>query len=63
MAIVNVSKPNSSIANQTKINIGETWGSNSNQWQNESRTWAETASIIDNVNRVSSSITNVSKPA
>lgn len=48
MAIVNVSKPTTTFANSTKINIGETWDSNSNQWQNESRTWDDMASIIDN---------------
>lgn len=50
------------MANQTKINIGETWGTDLLQWQNESRTWAGTASIISNSARVSSSMTNIAKP-
>jgi len=63
MAIENVSKPSSSISNATKINIGLTWDADTLQWQNESRTWDATVSVIDNTARVTSSITNSSKPA
>ena len=63
MAIVNQSRISSSIANQTKINIGEVWDTNSFTWANESRTWDAMASIIGNVSRVTSSISNVAKPA
>ena len=63
MAIVNQSRISSSIANQTKINIGEVWDTNLFTWANESRTWDAMASIIGNVSRVTSSISNVAKPA
>jgi len=51
MAIVNVSKPNSSIANQTKINIGETWATDLNTWATETHTWDSTGSVIDNITK------------
>lgn len=63
MSITNQDKPTSSLANSSKINIGETWGSDLLQWQNELRTWAETISIIDNASRTTSSISNINKPA
>ncbi len=62
MAITNVSKPSSSMANQTKINIGETWDTDLNTWNAELRTWDETASVIDNITRISSSISNIARP-
>ena len=52
MSIVNISKPSSSFANQTKINIGETWDSITTTWATETRTWDEMASIITNTVRV-----------
>lgn len=62
MSITNQSRPSSSMANQAKINIGETWDTNLNQWQNESRTWDDMASIIDNITKISSTIINVARP-
>lgn len=63
MSIENVSKPTTSISNETKINIGLVWSADNLQWQNESRTWDDTVSTIDNSSRITSSITNISKPA
>jgi len=63
MAIVNQSKISSSIANATKIDIGESWSSITTTYASETRTWADMASLIDNVSRVTSSISNVAKPA
>jgi len=51
MAIENVSKPSSSISNATRINIGLTWDADTLQWQNESRTWDDTQSVIDNITK------------
>lgn len=62
MAIINVSRPISSLTNSTKINIEETWGSNTTTWGTETRTWGDMASLIDNDTKISSSITNISKP-
>lgn len=63
MALTNVSKPSTSLTNTTKINIGLTWDANLLQWQNETRTWDDTISVIDNATRISSTIINTSKPA
>lgn len=52
MAITNISKPSApAFTNLTKVNIGETWGSDMNTWAAESRTWADTASVIDNISK------------
>lgn len=52
MAITNISKPSSSVSNQSKINIGEVWNTDLNQWQNETRTWNDMASIIGNSTKI-----------
>lgn len=62
MALTNVSKPTTTLANTTKINIGETWDSILSTWATESRTWDMMASIISNATRISSSMTNVVRP-
>lgn len=62
MAITNVSKPSSTVTNNTKINIGETWASITTTWATEPRTWDATQSLISNVSRTSSSVTNVVRP-
>lgn len=62
MAIVNVSKPSSSIANQTKINIGLVWDAALMTWSAASFTWDSTASVVGNVTKISSSITNIARP-
>lgn len=48
MAITNTSKPTTSYTNSDKVNIGETWDTWLVQWQNETRTWNDMASIISN---------------
>ena len=60
--MINTDKPTTSFSNITKINIGLVWGADLLQWQNESRTWGETVSVIDNITKISSSITNNAKP-
>jgi len=62
MSITNETKPTTSLTNSTRINIGETWGSDLNTWAAELRTWAATISIITNSARISSSMTNIAKP-
>lgn len=62
MTLVNQDKPSTSIANATKINTGLVWALDLNTWAGELQTWLDTATTIDNVTKISSSITNVSKP-
>jgi len=58
----NTSKPTTSYINNTKPNFAELWSTITTTWATETRTWQETASLIGNLTRQSSSITNVSKP-
>lgn len=51
MALINTSKPSSSISNQTKINIGETWDAATMTWNAASFTWDSTQSVIDNATK------------
>jgi hypothetical protein len=60
--MINQSKPTTSYTNTAKINIGEVWNTDLNQWQNESRTWDDMASLLDNATKISSSISNIAKP-
>lgn len=63
MAIVNVSKPTTSLTNSSRIGISETWDTIPTTWASETRTWDATISIITNATKISSSITNSLKPA
>lgn len=62
MSITNQSKPTTSLANTTRVSIGETWDSIPTTWNTETRTWDDCISLIDNASRVSSSMVNASKP-
>lgn len=62
MALINTSKPTTSFANLTKINIGLVWSADLLAWSAETRTWGDTASTIDNITKVSSTLTNIAKP-
>jgi len=60
--ITNITKPTTSVENLTKVNIGETWASIITTYASETRSWSQFASLIGNVSRVTSSISNVAKP-
>lgn len=62
MSITNTSKPTTTIANTSKVSIGETWGSIITTWATETRTWLAVSQLITNEARQSSTITNVAKP-
>ena len=62
MSIINISKPTTTLANSTKINIGEIWNTDLNTWAAESRTWNDMQSLIDNITKISSSFTNLARP-
>ena len=61
--ITNQAKPSTSLSNATKINTGIVWDLDLNTWDTELQTWQDTATTIDNVTKISSSITNVTKTA
>lgn len=51
-----------SITNQTKVSIGETWGTIATTWATETQTWEEASQLISNFTKASSSIVNQAKP-
>lgn len=63
MTIVNVSKPSSSLSNTARPDTGLTWAQATMTWNAQTDTWSESGSLLDNVSRVSSSMTNIAKPA
>jgi len=62
MSITNQSKPTTSLANADRVSIAETWATIPTTWATETRTWADCISLIDNASKVSSNMTNISKP-
>lgn len=62
MAIINQSKPTTSIIDSTRPQKGETWASITSSWQNELHIWAALASLLTNNNRQTSNITNSNRP-
>jgi hypothetical protein len=62
MSIVNTSKPTTAIVDVDKVDIAETWDSNTTTWDTETRTWDEMSSTITNSARITTSITNQVKP-
>lgn len=62
MAIVNTSKPTTTLSNSAKVFSYETWDSNTTTWDTEVRTWDEMGAIMDNTNKPTTSITNTNKP-
>ncbi len=63
MALVNTSKPSTSLTNTAKVSFAELWSTITTTWATETRTWADCASLFDNVSKPTTSITNVAKPA
>ena len=61
--MINIPKVSSSIANTTRVSSGEIWSTWITPWGQETRTWAELASLMENGTRISSNMTNVAKPA
>lgn len=60
--ITNLSKPSSTIANADKVASFETWATIPTTWASETRTWLDTGSLFDGIDRPSGSITNLAKP-
>ena len=60
--MINQDKPTSSISNNTKTSIGETWGSIDSTWQDEVRSWLQVSQLLSNFDKTISTLTNQSKP-
>lgn len=63
MALVNVSKPTTSLTNTTKVNFAELWSTITTTWASETRTWDATGSLFSNTAKPTTVFSNVSKPA
>lgn len=50
------------MTNSAKTSIGETWGSITTSWQDETRTWLAVSQLIANSVKTASSIVNFNKP-
>ena len=61
--MINESRPNSSIANATKVLGGETWDSNPNTWNEETRTLDESGTLWANEGKPTTTLTNTNKPS
>jgi hypothetical protein len=48
MALVNTTKPTTTLANTAKVSGAETWGTIPTTWATETRTWEECVSLMDN---------------
>jgi hypothetical protein len=62
MSLINTSKPNTSIANTSKVVNYESWDTNTSTWDNETRTWDEMASVWSNSDKPTTNFTNTNKP-
>lgn len=62
MAIVNTSKPTTSIVNTLRVSYAELWSTILTTWASETRTWQDVGSVISNISKPTTSIINVNKP-
>lgn len=62
MPITNTTKITSSVTNSAKVASFETWNTIPTTWVSETRTWDDCVSLMDNISRTISSITNTVKP-
>ncbi len=62
MALVNTSKPTTSLVNTLKVSFAELWSTIMTTWASETRTWADMVSLIDNTSKPTTTMTNVAKP-
>ena len=60
--MINTSKPSSSMTNIDRIQSAELWSTITTTWATETRTWLEAGQLLRNISRVTSSMTNTSKP-
>lgn len=49
MSITNTSKPVTSVTNNAKVSIGETYATITSSWSSETRTWLKASSLVTNI--------------
>jgi hypothetical protein len=62
MALVNQSKPTTTLSNVTKVNFAEVWSTITTTWSSETRTWDATGSLFSNTTKPTTTFSNISKP-
>lgn len=62
MSITNTSKPTTSLTNLSRVSASELWSTILTTWATETRTWADCISLMDNIAKQTTSITNINKP-
>ena len=62
MALVNTSKPTTSITNTVRVAFAVLWSTILTTWASETRTWQDLGSIISNSSKPTTNIINVNKP-
>ena len=60
--MINTLRPSSSMSNTARIASYETWATIITTWASETRTWAECQSLMNNITKITSSMTNTAKP-
>lgn len=58
----NIAKPTTTITGISKPQVGETWDTCPNTWDEETRTWNASGNLITNIDKIVSTITNINKP-
>lgn len=51
------------MTNVDKVSFAELWSTITTSWASETRTWLDVSSLIDNVSKPTTTITNISKPS
>lgn len=63
MTMTNESKPTTTLSNSSKVSVGETWATITTSWSSETRTWEAISQLFTNPSKITSTLTNTSKPA
>jgi len=62
MGMINTSKPTTALVNATRATSAETWSSITTSWGTETRTWAQTISLMTGTSKPTTTFTNTAKP-
>lgn len=57
-----ISPAGTGMVNESKVSIGQTWGTIDTTWATETGTWLSVSQLIGNTSKPSTSITNFNRP-
>ncbi len=55
MALINQSKPTTSLSNSNKVSFGETWATVTTTWASETRSWLAISQLFTNTTKATQS--------